>query len=221
MMKINFKKMKKFIVFIILLLNSTLLFSQINVEEIKKNITENPQKYYYEYLEIFKKNPLKLSQEELNQLYYGSSFLKSEYSIRDFNRDYKEVWEIANKRLSKKKALKILEKAEKAYRKNPLDKKILISMVNIYDAIDEKAKAELCVLQNNTIIKIIEESGTGRNVNSPICVITAGDMISIAKPIMMAGRDFKQKNIKTDEGCILTEYSNGGTSLFVKCVDCF
>ena len=23
-------------------------FSQINVEEIKKNVTENPQKYYYE-----------------------------------------------------------------------------------------------------------------------------------------------------------------------------
>ncbi|MNL39634.1 hypothetical protein D3C87_1619210 [compost metagenome] len=78
----------------------------------------------------------------------------------------------------------------------------------------------MCILQNNTIIKTIDESGTGQNENSPICVITAGDMINFAKPIMMMGRDFQQKDLQTDKDCMMTKYSNGANSLFVKCIGC-
>ncbi|WP_394330850.1 hypothetical protein [Chryseobacterium gregarium] len=85
----------------------------------------------------------------------------------------------------------------------------------------EKTKAEICVFQNNKIIKTIDESGTGKTETSPICVITADDMMSFAKPFMMMGNAFKQKDIKTDDNCIMTEYSNGGISLFVKCIGCF
>ncbi|GAA5091084.1 hypothetical protein GCM10023210_18030 [Chryseobacterium ginsengisoli] len=213
--------MKK-IIFIFLLLFSQIYFSQINVEEIKKNVKENPQKYYTDYLEIFKKDPLKLSQEEMNQLYYGSRFAGTEYNIADYNKDYEEIWKIASRRgLSKVKAQKIIAKAEAAYNKAPLNNEILAAMVNIYNAIGEKTKAEICILQNNRIIKTIDESGTGKSENSPICVITAGDMMSIAKPVMMMGRAFKQKDIKTDDSSILTEYSNAGISLFVKCIGCF
>lgn len=213
--------MKKIFV-LLLLINSILFFSQINVEEIKNNVTENPQKYFYDYLEIFKKDPSKLTQEELNQMYYGSRFVKADYSMADYNKDYDEIWKIASRKgLSKGKAQKILSSAEAAYNKNPLDKEILVSMVNIYHATGEKAKEKLCVLQNNTIIKIIDESGTGQNENSPICVITAGDMMTFAKPIMMMGRDFKQKELKTDKDCMFTYYSNGRVGLFVKCIGCF
>ncbi|MCY0969111.1 DUF4919 domain-containing protein [Chryseobacterium wangxinyae] len=205
-----------------LLLFFGISFSQINTVETKKNVTENPQKYYYDYLEIFKKDPSKLSQEEMNQLYYGSRFIESGYSLSTFNDDYDEIWKIASRKgLSKTKALKILEKAESAYHKAPMNIEILTSMVNIYDAIKEKAKAEICVMQNNRIIKTIDESGTGRSEESPICVITAGEMLNFAKPIMMMGGNFKQKDLKTDEGCILTQYSNGSASLFVKCIGCF
>ncbi|MEN4759626.1 DUF4919 domain-containing protein [Chryseobacterium sp. C39-AII1] len=213
--------MKKIFV-LLLLVNSLLVFSQINVEEIKKNATENPQTYFYDYLKIFKEDPSKLTQQEMNQLYYGSRFVKEDYSMADYNKDYDEIWKIASRKgLSKGKAQKILSAAEAAYNKNPLDKGILVSMVNIYHATGENVKKELCILQNNAIIKIIDESGTGQNENSPICVVTAGDMLSVAKPIIMMGRDFKQKDLKTDKDCMLTQYSNGGVSLFVKCVGCF
>jgi len=213
--------MKKLLSFFLLVIYG-ISFCQINVEEIKKNITENPQKFYYDYLEIFKKDPSKLSQDEMNQLYYGSRFVDTGYSLSAYNDDYDDVWKIASRKgLSKVKAQKILEKTEAAYNKAPLNKEILTSMVNIYKSIGEKQKFEICILQNSRIIKTIDESGTGQTENSPICVITAGDMLSFAKPIMMMGRDFKQKDMKTDNGCILTQYSNGGTSLFVKCIGCF
>lgn len=196
-------------------------FCQINVEEIKKNVTENPQKYYDDYLKTFKTNPSNLSQDEMNQLYYGSRFVDTGYGMSLFNRDYDEIWKIASRKgLSKSKAQKIRIKAEDAYHKAPLNLEILTSMVNIYNAIGEKAKVEICKLQNNRIIKTIDESGTGKTESSPICVITAGDMISFAKPVMMMGRAFKQKDLKTDDSCMLTEYSNGSTSLFVKCIGC-
>ena len=212
--------MKKILSFFLLIIYG-ISFSQINVVEIKKNVTENPQKYYHEFLEIFKNDPSKLTQDEMNQLYYGSRFVDTGYSLSAYNQDYDEVWKPASRRISKSKAQKILSKAEDAYNKAPLNMEILSSMVNIYDAIGEKTKVQICTLQNNRIIKTIDESGTGKTENSPVCVITAGDMISFAKPVMMMGRSFKQKDIKTDDNCILTEYSNGGISLFVKCVGCF
>lgn len=213
--------MKKILI-LLYLVSSVLLFSQINVEEIKKNTTENPQKYFYSYLEIFMKDPVKLTREEMNQFYYGSRFIATEYSLSNYNKDYDEIWKIASRKgISKIKAQKIFAKAEAAYYKNPLNVEILASMVNIYNAIGEKEKAEICVLQNNMIIKTIDESGTGKIKDSPICVIAARDMIAFAKPIMMRGSGFKQKDIKTDDNCILTEYSNGEVSLFVKCIGCF
>ncbi|WP_139421123.1 DUF4919 domain-containing protein [Chryseobacterium mulctrae] len=212
--------MKK-LLFLLLLLSFGFCFSQINVEEIKKNVTEDPQKYFYNYLNIFKEDPSKLTQAEMNQLYYGSRFLKTEYNMSDYNRDYDQVWKPASKKgISKSKAQKIIVKAETEYSKNPLSTEILASMVNIYNAIGDKTKAQLCILQNNTIIKTIDESGTGQNENSPICVITAGDMINFAKPIMMMGRDFQQKDLQTDKDCMMTKYSNGANSLFVKCIGC-
>lgn len=213
--------MKKIFV-LLLLINSILFFSQINVEEIKNNVTENPQKYFYDYLEIFKKDPSKLTQEEMNQLYYGSRFVNTEYSLSDYNKDYDEIWKIASRKgISTGKAQKILARAEAAYDKGVLNMDILVSMVNIYNAIGEKTKAEIGVVQNNRIIKTIDESGTGKTETSPICVIKAGDMMTFAKPVMMMGNTFKQKDIKTDNSCILTEYSNGGIHLFVKCIGCF
>ncbi len=213
--------MKKIFV-LLLLMHSLLFFSQINVEEIKKNVTENPRKYFYEYLEIFKKDPSKLTREEMNQLYYGSRFVDTEYSLSDYSKDYDAIWKAASRKgISKGKAQKISATAEAAYNKAALNKDILVSMVNIYTAIGEKTKAEIGVLQNNRIIKTIDESGTGKMETSPICVISAGDMMTLAKPVMMTGNAFKQRNIKTDDSCILTEYSNSGISLFVKCISCF
>ncbi|WP_263602005.1 DUF4919 domain-containing protein [Chryseobacterium sp. PET-29] len=212
--------MKKIII-ILILLTFKFSFAQINVEEIKKKAVENPQENFYKYLEIFKQDPSKLTQEERNQMYYGSRFVEAEYSMADYNKDYDESWKIASRKgLSNGKAQKVLPAAEAAYYKNPLNREILASMVNIYHAAGEKAKEELCILQNNTIIKIIDESGTGQNENSPICVITLGDMMTFAKPIIMMGRDFKQKDLKTDKSSMMTEYSNRGASLVVKCVGC-
>lgn len=68
--------MRKYIISGILILFFQAFFAQINTELIKKNVTENPQENFYKLLDVFKLNPSELTQEQLNQLYYGSKFIK-------------------------------------------------------------------------------------------------------------------------------------------------
>ncbi|MCU7617642.1 DUF4919 domain-containing protein [Chryseobacterium sp. PBS4-4] len=211
--------MKKILSFFLLIIFG-ICFGQINVEEIKKNVTENPQKYFFDYLEIFKKDPSKLSQEEMNQLYYGSRFVDTGYSLSAYNKDYDEVWKLASKRIAKSKAQKILSKAENAYNKAPLNMEILSSMANIYDAIGETAKSDICISQYKLIEETITKSGSGNSEDSPICVIRAGDVISQIDNLRGYGmaRDFKQ-DIKTlPDGSMLTKYEMGKKQIYVKLV---
>ncbi len=210
--------MKNLSKLLLVLFSFNFCFSQINVEQIKKNVADNPQEYYYEYLEIFKKSPEKLSQEQLNQLYYGSRFIKSEYALVNYNNDYEKIWKFAKKGMSKGKAQKIVSFAEEKYLKNPLEKEILLNMTVIYSALDETKKKEICEAQYKAIINTIENSGTGLSEDSPVCVIRAGDMISMLNRVMVGFGDFKQKDKELPDGSLLTEYSVGENKIFVKLV---
>lgn len=207
---------------IIFILSFGICFSQINVEEIKKNVTENPQEYKT-YLEIFKKNPASLTQEQMNQLYYGSRFVKSEYDLSNYNDDYKEVWKPSEKKLSKSKAEKIVTKAEKAYVKDPLNRLILKNISNIYSVLGDNAKEELAILQYNAVMNTIKNSGNGDSEDSPICVIWAGDVIAQIDNLHGYGTaaDFKQNMKYLPDGSTITAYSMGKKKIFVKLVGGF
>lgn len=100
--------MKKALFTFIFLCLHSIVFSQVNIEEIKKNVTENPQKYYYEYLEIFKTAPETLSQEQLNYIYYGNNYVDYGYDRLTFNQKSGKISKFAHNRISKKFAEKIL-----------------------------------------------------------------------------------------------------------------
>lgn len=206
---------------ILLLISFGIFYCQINVEKIKKNVTENPQKFYYDYVEIFKKDPSKLTPDEMNQLYYGSRFVKSEYSNSDYSNDYNKIWKIAKDGMNSKKAKKIIEKAEICYQKNPLDKGILTKISWIYIALNEKSKSDLCIFQKQLIQNTIVNSGTGKTEDSPICVIREGDMIVMIEKFLGGFGDFKQKDKSLPDGSFLTEYSIGDNKIFVKLVGGF
>jgi len=214
--------MKKIIVFLSLLLYVS-AFCQINTEEIKKKVLENPKTYYQDYLEIFKTEPAKLTQQELNQMYYGSRFVESEYEMRDYNQDYEKIWKLAKPGISKNKALKIVEQAQSKYNKNPLLKGVALELSYIYKALGNKEKSDLYNLQNNLITQTIENSGTGKSEDSPICVIRAGDMISRISTLPRVSKpsDFKQKMTDLPDGSILTTYSIGDSKIYIKLVGGF
>ncbi len=115
-------------------------FSQVNIDEIKKNVTENPRKYYYDNLEIFKTNPKLLNQEQLNYIYYGNNYVDYGFKRSEFNDILSEVTNFSNRNISFKKASQVLEKAKMLYEKNPLSKELLLDLQKLYYKIKNKIR---------------------------------------------------------------------------------
>lgn len=197
----------------------TYSFAQIDVNLIKKNATENPKDNYYPLLEKFKVNPNDLSQEKLNQLYYGSKFIKNEYSIGDYNSDYEKIWKKTQNKLSKMKADKIIIEAEPKYIKNPLNKFVLEGMLYLYTASEDEKKLKIVKEQSDLIKTTIEKSGDGKSEQTPICVINPGDVhAQLGKFRFIDRTKFEQKTKQLEDGSILSIYKMGDEVYYVKLV---
>lgn len=211
--------MKQIINILVLSLISNFAFGQINVDLIKKNVTENPAENFYPLMEEFMNNPSELTQNELNQLYYGSKFVKNDYSLGDYNRDYDAIWKKASKKLSKEKAQKILVEAQTKYQKNPLNKHVLKEMINLYNSVGDYKKLDLVNKQIELTEKTVEKSGDGKTEQNPICVIYPGDaLVQLEKFSYIDRNKFEQKSKQLEDGSILTMYKIGDEVYYVKLV---
>jgi len=212
--------MRKYITSGILVFIFQAFCAQINTDLIKKNVTENPQENFYKLLEVFKLNPSELTQEQLNQLYYGSKFIKIDYTIGNYNSESGTFWKPAQKRLSKSKAEKMVGEAESKYAINPLNKDLLDDMMNIYRALDNNEKRELCSRQKDVIMQTIEKSGDGKSEETAICVLTPGEVLQQLEKLATSGprAEFSQKMKQLSDGSILTIYKIGDREVFVKLV---
>jgi len=211
--------MKQTIIILIFSLISNFVFGQINFDLIKKNVIENPTENFYPLMEKFRTNPSALTQDELNQLYYGSKFVKNDYSLGDYNKDYETIWKKASKKLSKEKAQKILVEAETKYQKNPLNKYVLKEMINLYSNAGDYKKLDIINKQIELTEKTVEKSGDGKTEENPICVIYPGDVLVQLERFSNVDRNkFEQKSKQLEDGSILTMYKMGDEVYYVKLV---
>ena len=211
--------MKQTILILIFSVVSTFSFGQIDTDLIKKNVTENPEKNYFPLMEKFKVNPSELTQEELNQLYYGSKYVKNEYSLGDYNKDYEKIWKKAGKKLSKEKAQKILDEAELKYQKNPLNRYVLKEMINLYNSVGDDKKLNIANKQKELTENTVEKSGDGKSEQNPICVIYPADvLVQLDKFSRIDRNKFEQKSKQLEDGSILTMYKMGEEVYYVKLV---
>ncbi|MBL3549331.1 MULTISPECIES: DUF4919 domain-containing protein [Chryseobacterium] len=211
--------MKQTIIILIFSLISNFVFGQINFDLIKKNVIENPTENFYPLMEKFRTNPSELTQDELNQLYYGSKFVKNDYSLGDYNKDYEAIWKKASKKLSKEKAQKILVEAETKYQKNPLNKYVLKEMINLYSNAGDYKKLDIINKQIELTEKTVEKSGDGKTEQNPICVIYPGDVLVQLERFSYVDRNkFEQRSKQLEDGSILTMYKMGDEVYYVKLV---
>lgn len=211
--------MKKTIISVLLIFLHHLSFSQIDTELIKKNVTENPQENFYSHLKIFKLSPTILSQEQLNQLYYGSKFVQLDYTIGNYNSEYSTFWKTAQKKISKRKAEKMKSEAERKYLQNPLNIDLLDNMINIYSVLNENQKLDLCSRQKNLLIHTVEKSGDGKSEETAICVIAPVDVLRYLRKLIQSPRDkLNQKITQLPDGSFLTIYKIGERKMAIKLV---
>jgi len=215
---VNQYKMRK-ITFVLFVMVSSLYFSQINIEEIKKNVTEDPQKYYYEYLKIFKTAPKTLNQEQLNYIYYGNNYIDYGYKRSEFNKELDEITKFTNRKISFKKISEILEKAKLLYEQNPLNKELIRDLYVLYRKIDNSKDSDLYFYQYELLYETIKNSGTGKLDTSPLVVTSFSDKFYAVENfsgIFSQGIDFKTKVLP--DGSWLDIFKNGIDLFFVKTV---
>lgn len=194
----------------LLLISFGISYSQINVEEIKQNVIENPQKYYYDYLEIFKTNPKSLTAEQLNYVYYGNNYVDYGFKRLEFNKELDEVTKFSKRNISSKKAKDILEKALVLYEKNPLNKELLEDLQILYSKIGDGSKSDLHYSQSQLLYQIIKNSGTGKSDISPIVVTSFSNQwyaVENYSGIFSRGIDFESKVLS--DGSWLNVFKNG------------
>lgn len=210
--------MKRFLIFLNIVI-STFLFSQINVDEIKKNVLENPQIFYYDNLEIYKTNPEKLTQEQLNYIYYGNNYVDYRYKKIEFNNQLNKITKFCSKKISQKLATKVLEDALSLYQQNPINKELVYDLVNIYKTLGDNTKSDLHALQYKLLRETIQKSGTGKLEEFPIVVTSFSDQIIALEDfssVYKYGTDFTSKVLP--DGSWLNIFRNGLDLFFVKTV---
>jgi len=197
-----------------------LSFSQIDTESIREKVIENQEVNFYSLLEIFRSSPEKLSQGQLNQLYYGSKFAKVDYTIGSYNSEYSTFWKAAQKKISKNKAEKMKSEAERKYSQNPLNIKLLDNMISIYTALNENQKSDLCSRQKDLLIQTIAKSGDGKTEETAICVIAPDEVLGHLKKLIQSGprAELSQKMKHLPDGSILTIYKIAERQIAVKLV---
>jgi hypothetical protein len=209
----------KKILVLLLLVHSVLVLSQVDVEEIKKNVTEDPKLYYYDYLEIFKTSPKTLTQDQLNYIYYGNNYVDYGYKRIEFNKELSIITKFTNRQISSKKISDLLEKANILYQKNCLDKELLQDMYLLNSKIGKKKEAELYFAQYELLHETIKKSGTGKLDNSPIIVTNFSDKFYALEHysgIYSRGLRFDTKVLP--DGSWLDIFKNGMSLFFVKTV---
>ena len=113
-----------------------------------------------------------------------------------------------------------MKEAELKYLKNPLNKSLLDDMINIYSALNENQKADLCSKQKDLIIQTIKNSGDGKSEETAVCVLTAGEVLQQLEKLIQSGprAQFDQKMKQLSDGSVLTIYKIGDREVFVKLV---
>lgn len=204
------------LVFLLLLLFFGFCFSQVNIEQIKNDVTSDAKKFYYDNLEIFKTDPKSLSQEQLNYIYYGNNYVDYGFKRSEFNEVLNEVTKFSNRKISFKKATQILEKAKILYQKNPLNKELLLDLQKLYYIVKEQDKGDFHFSQYQILYETIQNSGTGKLDISPLVVTNFSDQMLALENSKVFARGITFKSTVLPDGSWLNIYKNGQDLFFVK-----
>lgn len=202
-----------------LLLMITLLFCQVNIDEIKKQVTENPQQYYFENLELFKTDPESLSQDQLNYIYYGNNYVDYGYKRDVFNKKLSEITKVVTRKSSPKLSQQVLKEARSLFSENPINKDLLNNMSILSERVGDKKNSEMYALQRRLLLETIQNSGTGLSVESPVVVTHFKDQFVALEEfstIFVPGISFDSKLLP--DGSWLNIYKNGLDLYFIKTV---
>ncbi len=185
--------------------------SKIDLDKIKKEITDKESDYFYEKM-VFKFQALSKSIDSLEaqNLYYGRLFLDKTVSTSDD--DFKKIL----KDFNKQKYDETVAKTKNLLSKDPTNLDLLMIMLQCYDKQKDIKNFSYYYGQFQLLTRAILDSGDGRNEESAYLVNSVGDeyiLLNVIRFPMEAKR-----SSQPTEGGMFDIWENNNTKTYIKVI---
>lgn len=185
--------------------------SKIDLDKIKKEITDKESDYFYEKMVFkFQALPKSIDSLEAQYLYYGRLFLDKTISTNDD--DFKKIL----KDFNKQKYEETVAKTKNLLSKDPTNLDLLMIMLQCYDKQKDIKNFSYYYGQFQLLTRAILDSGDGRNEESAYLVNSVGDeyiLLNVIRFPMEAKR-----SSQPTEGGMFDIWENNDTKTYIKVI---
>ena len=179
-------------------MSNSLLSQNLNFDSIKKNVQDESSNFFYEKLMYkFKFDPTSLSDEELQNLYYGKYY--SKYNAMELDFDYLDCTGY----FSKGNYKKAIVSGEKFLQKDPTNVEVIAIMQISYSKKDKSSdKNILYTNQLKVLTDCILKSGDGKTKETSYLVTSVGEEFLISDLLGKNIRRFQRKSTMQKDGVV-------------------
>ena len=179
--------MKHVIIFLILIVQGSLSFSQnvFDLEKIKKETLDTTASSTFTYnslVEVFNTNPSLLDISKGAVIYYGKLFRKD---YKPYKFDLKEIE--FSKLISKKKYKRAIAVGEEIIKKDPANLEILEKLFVCYKKVGLNDKANITEIKLGLLVSSILAQGSGQLKENTLKIISVGDEYTIMRALGISG----------------------------------
>lgn len=185
--------------------------SKINLESIKKEISNQDSDFYYsKMLFKYKGLPKSIDSVEAQHLYYGRTFLEKTVSTSDD--EFKKLL----KDFNKKNYPEAIAKTRDLLSKDPTNLDLLMIMLQCYDKQKDVKNFTYYLSQFKLLTSAILDSGDGKSEDSAYLVNSVGDEYILINVIQIPRQ--ASRSSKPATGGIFDIWENNNTKTYIKVI---
>lgn len=189
-------------------------FSQkpkINLDDIKKEITDKDSEFYYQkMLYKYKGLPKSIDSLEAQYLYYGRTFLQKTVSTSD--KPFKKLLDD----FKKQDYTETITKANQLLSEDPTNLDLLMIMLQCYDKQQDVKNFSYYLSQFKLLTSAILDSGDGKSEDSAYLVNSVGDEYILINVIQIPRQ--ASKSSKPATGGMFDIWENNSTKTYIKVI---
>lgn len=202
-------KCKFLLFFLIIPLLGIAQFTDLNLKQIEKNISNPKSGYGYEKLIFkFKGYPKSLDSIEAQHLYYGRNFIKNKVSSTD-----DEFAKLADA-FKTGDFQKCVELGKVLYGKDPSNLDVILILLRAYDSLKDGSNFVHHLNQLRLLTEAIKGSGDGKSEKTAFVVNSVGDEYILLN-VLNIGQDFKRNSI-THKDSVIDVWSKDDLKVHIK-----
>lgn len=185
--------------------------SKINLDNVKKEITDKDSEFYYQkMLYKYKGLPKSIDSLEAQHLYYGRTFLDKTVSTSD--KPFKKLLDD----FKKQDYTETIIKANQLLSEDPTNLDLLMIMLQCYDKQQDVKNFTYYLSQFKLLTSAILDSGDGKSEDSAYLVNSVGDEYILINVIQIPRQ--ASRSSKPATGGMFDIWENNNTKTYIKVI---